>query len=99
MPMPTTRRGRYLLYRERALKRRNREYRRYPKPNPKANQITSRQREWRAWGKQAPKQYPRYVYGTPSHLPWDASITFTKPDHGTFGVMPAFPYFDPAPPD
>lgn len=97
MPMPTTRYGRYLVYRDRALRRARREARRRPSENPAHQRRTSRQREYLSWGKQQPKKYPRYVYGRPSGIVWLMPPLMFKPDYQFFGVIPAFPLYSPAP--
>lgn len=87
MAMPTTRRGRYLLYRSRAQIRKKREETRRPASNGTSGRKTCRNRAYSLWGKQAPKTYPRYIY---DDYTWDwetPAAWITPPSRGVFGVI------------
>jgi hypothetical protein len=90
MPMPTTRRGRFLYYKARAVKRnklaRNRGAYVSPPGGSDANRVTARGLDHSMWEKQAPKSHPveptNYTKGL---LPDSAWVV--KPAKGRFGVL------------
>jgi hypothetical protein len=87
MPMPTTRYGRYIFYRNRARRRKRREETRRPSTSIDGKQRTGRHRLWDLWGKQAPKEYPRYVHPHDAY-DWHSTASWiTNPKKGVFPVI------------
>ena len=88
--MPTTRQGRYLLYRKRALRKERRANRRNPTVtgtrHPLGNRPTARALDLTGFGKQMPREYPLRPfwppYRVPVPFPWKQ-----EPGWRVFGVF------------
>lgn len=95
MPMPTTRYGRFRVYRARAIRRRKLEMKRRPRDDGlKRRRKTSRNKPWNLWGKQSQKEYPRYVWGEDGWSLWNGAPGVVSPTKGRFGVIPHSLYWD-----
>lgn len=87
MPMPTTRRGRFLYFRARSQRRRKREQTRTPGLIVSGNRATCRRKYWNLWGKQEPTTIKGDVYfdGT---WDWESPAAWiTQPAYKRWGVI------------
>lgn len=89
MPMPSTRRGRYLHYRAKALRRKRNQEQRKPSPTARRKHKSCRCKDAFGWEKQmdaSPKQNAE-----PPREPgfWTVPATAIKPEKAVWGVKPS----------
>ncbi len=97
MPMPTTRRGRYLFYRDRARRRRDRAWARGPVLSGATRRKAGRRFDLSIFSKQVVQDMPLLRVAPPRGEAFWQVVGRTKPRRGVWGVVPIPWWFPPAP--
>jgi hypothetical protein len=98
MPMPTTRRGRYLFYRSRARRRRDRAWGRGPVLSNATRRKAGRRFDLSLFRKQVVQDTPLLRVAPPRGEPFWEVAGRTKPGRGVWGVVPWPWWFGPLDP-